>query len=457
MAGSGNKKRAKAARQRARQARPGQPSRPPAAAARPSAPGRPALLPTTPGLAAPVARPAVSGPFMAASLVPRAVTGPDAAMTDAAATAPAPGESAGWAERALRQVLVVTCWLDPGEDGGPYPVTVRFTGRRTDAHEKPSASDSFRHDETFEGMNPGTGPVAVTATIPGITEGTWIVEARPVSRPGQQARPWAPPAGPPDDGRQLRPRRVAVHAGPRSEVATALLPFTKVPGIVRYAWAALVGLGILAGLAIQAVLLAWARLPAGHGLVASLYVVAGGLAGAKVYYIAVNRGRRFDGWCVQGSVLGGAVITGILAGLGWLGMPAAAYLASAAVALLAGMAIGRPGCFWAGCCVGRPTTSRWGIWSSDRRIGTRRVPAQPLEALLALAAGLALLVTVLLLGLPRSGWAAVSALAAYTCGRQFILGTREDTPQRTPLSGRVTAAAAATVTLAAIVVLVLTA
>ena len=397
---------------------------------------------------------------MSASPVSLAVTGPDAATTDAATTdaaaaAPAPGESAGWAERALRHVLIVTCWLDPGEDGLPYPVTVRFTGRRTDAHEKPSASDSFRYDETFEGMNPGTGPVALTATIPGITEGTWIVEARPVSRPGQRARLWAPPAGTPDDGRGLRPRRVAVHAGPRSEVATALLPFTKVPGIVRYTWAALVGLGILAGLAIQAVLLAWARLPAGHGLVASLCVVAGGLAGAKVYYIAVNRGRRFDGWCVQGSVLGGAVITGILAGLGWLGMPAGAYLASAAVALLAGMAIGRPGCFWAGCCVGRPTTSRWGIWSSDRRIGTRRVPAQPLEALLALAAGLALLVTVLLLGLPRSGWAAVAALAAYTCGRQFILGIREDTPQRTPLSGRVTAAAAATVMLAAILVLVL--
>jgi phosphatidylglycerol---prolipoprotein diacylglyceryl transferase len=362
-------------------------------------------------------------------------------------------QSAGWAERALRELLVATCWIDPGEDGGPYPVTVRFTGRRTDADDKPGPGDSFRHEETFEGIIPGSGPVALTATIPGISEGTWDVETRPVSRPGQRsARLWTPSA----DGRELRPRRVPVHAGPRSEIATALLPFTKVPGVIRYAWATLVGLGILAGLALQAVLIGQAHLPAGRGLIDSLYVVAGGIAGAKVYYIVVNRGRMFDGWCVQGSVLGGAVIIAMLASVGGLGMPAGAYLASATVALLAGVTIGRPGCFWAGCCVGRPTTSRLGIWSSDRRVGVRRLPAQPLEALLALTTGLALLVTVLLLGLPRSGWAAVAALAVYTCGRQFILGAREDTPRRTPLSGPATAAAAAAAAIAAVVLLVIT-
>src|SRR6266536_3505949 len=85
---------------------------------------------------------------------------------------------------------------------------------------------------------------------------------------------------------------------------------------------------------------------------------------------------------------------------------------------------------------GRPTASRWGVWSSDRRVGCRRVP-------------------VLLLGLARSGPVAVAALAAYTLGRQFVLGLRADPPRRSPRSGRVTAAAAAAVLAASIAVLAL--
>jgi phosphatidylglycerol:prolipoprotein diacylglycerol transferase len=116
------------------------------------------------------------------------------------------------------------------------------------------------------------------------------------------------------------------------------------------------------------------------------------------------------------------------------------------------MAIGRPGCFRAGCCTGRPTRSRWGIWSSDRRVGARRVPTQLLEALLCLAVGLAALLTVLVVGPAGPGALAVAAVAAYTLGRQFILGARADPPRRTRLSGPVTAVAAAVVLVAAIVV-----
>ncbi|HEX9357437.1 MAG TPA: hypothetical protein VF933_26935 [Streptosporangiaceae bacterium] len=104
---------------------------------------------------------------------------------------------------------------------------------------------------------------------------------------------------------------------------------------------------------------------------------------------------------------------------------------------------------------GRPTASRWGVWSSDRRVGCRRVPVQPLEAALALGCGLAALAVVLLLGLARSGPVAVAALAAYTLGRQFVLGLRADPPRRSPRSGRVTAAAAAAVLAASIAVLAL--
>src|SRR5262249_42172438 len=157
-----------------------------------------------------------------------------------------------------------------------------------------------------------------------------------------------------------------------------------------FAYPGLVGLGVVAGLAVQAALLIGLGLPWGGGLVYSLFAVAGGLVGAKAWYITVHRGRKLDGWCIQGFVTGAAALAAA-APLAGLAIPAGAYYAAAAPGLLIGMGIGRPGCWWAGCCTGRPTASRWGIWSSDRLIGCRRIPVQPLEALLALVTGLAAL------------------------------------------------------------------
>jgi phosphatidylglycerol:prolipoprotein diacylglycerol transferase len=438
VTGSGNKKRAQAARQRARRASAAPARRPvagPDAGRRDGGPARlelPIAPPAPPHAAPPAADPQ-----------PLSLAGQQ------------PGEAASWAERALEEVLTATCWLDPGEDGEPYPVTVRFSGRRTGVAGTPAPGDSFAREETVERVVPGSGPVAVTATSRGINPGTWTVTATPASRGGHRAARLA--GRPPGSERQPRLRRVRIPAPGPAEARTALLAFAKIPGIVRLAYPGLVGLGILAGLAIQALLLAGAHLPAGHGLAVSASAVAGGLAGAKGYYIAVNRGRRLDGWCIQGFVLGAAITVAVVTALGGLGMPAGAYAASAVPSLLTGMAIGRPGCFWAGCCVGRPTASRWGIWSSDRRVGARRLPSQLLEALLSLVTGMAALLTVLLLGLTQSGWAAAAALAAYTLGRQFILGTREEPPRRTPLSGQVTAAVAAAALAGAITMLTLTA
>ena len=45
-------------------------------------------------------------------------------------------------------------------------------------------------------------------------------------------------------------------------------------------------------------------------------------------------------------------------------------------ALLLGQAIGHLGCFFAACCAGLPTSSRWGLWSSGRAVGARRIPAR---------------------------------------------------------------------------------
>jgi phosphatidylglycerol---prolipoprotein diacylglyceryl transferase len=127
--------------------------------------------------------------------------------------------------------------------------------------------------------------------------------------------------------------------------------------------------------------------------------------------------------------------------------------AAAGPALLIGMAIGRPGCFWAGCCTGRPTASGRGIWSSDRRVGCRREPAQLLEALAALVIGVGVLAVVLLAGLQRAGPAAVAGLAAYTLSRQFILGLRSEPPLRWRYGRQVTAVAAAATLIASVALL----
>jgi phosphatidylglycerol:prolipoprotein diacylglycerol transferase len=215
-----------------------------------------------------------------------------------------------------------------------------------------------------------------------------------------------------------------------------------VPGIIRFAYASLVSLGVLAGLGLEALLLAHGHYSAFRPTEFSALAIAAGVVGGKAWYAAVHRGRKFDGWCIQGFVAGAAAVVAATAFAG-PGVPAGAYLGAAAPALLIGMAFGRPGCFWAGCCTGRPTASRWGIWSSDRRVGCRREPARLLEALAALVIGVAMLAVVLLTGLPRSGPVAVAGLAAYTLSRQFIIGLRAE-PRQWRYGRRATAAAAVT-------------
>jgi phosphatidylglycerol:prolipoprotein diacylglycerol transferase len=380
----------------------------------------------------------------------RAATG-EAGGTKAAGGTKGAGGSAGahadadedvprWAAKALEQLLHVSYWLDPGEEGEPFTATVRFTGQRADVAGKTGPGDTFTREETYSGIVPGSGPVAVTAEVRGVNPGAWSVTARLVSRAVTgQPRPAAAPK-PAAAGRVPWPRRVTVRAGPDVTVRTATVLRSKVPGVIRYAYACLVVLGVLVGLAIAGVLLGTAHYPVLEPVLLSVAAVAAGVIGGKAWYAAVS-GRKWDGWCIQGFVGGAAVVVAAVAVAG-PGLPKGAFLAAATPALLIGMGIGRHACFWAGCCTGRPTASRWGIWSSDRRLGCRRMPVQLLEAWTALAVGAASLGVVLALGLPRSGPVAVIALATYTLVRQAILGLRDE-PRHWRYGRTVTAALAA--------------
>ena len=416
----------------------------------------------------------------AARLIPPVTASAVSASTQAAAPAPArsrrnaksgaepvlavaepetpPAEGADdvpkWAAKAVEELLTPTYWLDPGETGDPFSATIRFSGRRTDVTGKPQPRDSFWQEETVDGIIPGSGPVAVTAEVRGINPGQWTVTARSVARVGGRPyRSYPPPEDyPAAVYRVPPPRRVGIPPEPDATIHTSTLLRSKVPGIIRFAYATLVGLGVLVGLGLEALLLNHGHYTLFRPMLFSVIAILAGVIGGKGWYVAVHRGKKFDGWCIQGFVAGAAVVVAAAA-LAGPGLPAGAFLAAAAPALLIGMAIGRPGCFWAGCCTGRPIAARWGIWSSDRRLGCRRAPAQLLEALSALIAGGAVLVVVLIDGLARSGPVAVVGLAAYTLARQAILGLRAE-PRVWRYGRPVTATIAALALIVGIVLLI---
>ena len=378
---------------------------------------------------------------------------PPADAKPGTAPAGAPDDLPGWAAKAVEELLTVTYWLDPGQQGDPFSATVRFSGRRAGVTGKPQPGDAFSQDETVERIVPGSGPVAVTTEVRGINQGEWTATARPVGPVGSRPYRSYPPAGdnPAAVPRVPWPRHVAISTDPDMTVHTARLLRTKVPGIVRFAYASLVSLGVLVGLGLEALLLSHGHYPLLRPMLYSVLAIVAGVIGGKAWYVAVHRGRKFDGWCIQGFVAGAAVVVAVAAAAG-AGVPAGAFLAAATPALLIGMAIGRLGCFWAGCCTGRPTAARWGIWSSDRHLGCRRAPAQLLESLAALISGVTVLVVVLVLGLPRSGPVAIIGLAVYTLCRQFILGLRAE-PRVWRYGRRVTAAAAVIALIVGVVLL----
>jgi phosphatidylglycerol---prolipoprotein diacylglyceryl transferase len=410
----------------------------------PSIGGRVGVVSTGP------AAPAVPGVTVPS---PKSTAGRTAGAEPGTAPAQASDDMPQWAARAVEELLTVTYWLDPGAAGDPFSATVRFSGQRAGVTGKPQPGDTFSQDVTVGGIVPGSGPVAITAEVRGISQGEWTVTPRPVGPVG--SRPYTPyPAAadnPADAPRVPWPRHVAVSTDPRVRMHTARLLRTKVPGIVRFAYASLVSLGVLVGLGLEALLLNHGHYSLFRPMLYSVLAIVAGVIGGKAWYVAVHRGRKFDGWCIQGFVAGAAAVVAAAAIAG-PGIPAGAFLAAATPALLIGMAIGRLGCFWAGCCTGRPTASRWGIWSSDRSLGCRRAPAQLLEALAALISGLTVLVVVLVSGLPRSGPVAIIGLAVYTLCRQFILGLRAE-PRVWRYGRPVTATAAAVALIVGVILL----
>ncbi len=374
-----------------------------------------------------------------------------AASPPPAGTGDPGGQAAG--PEVLRPVLTATCWIDPGEHGAPYESVISFTGRRAGVAGPLSAADRFERQETVR-LVPGSGPVAVTARIEDVSAGDWLVQAGPAVPPLRERsldpdRVWR-------EGRMRWLRRAmwtkgnpVAPAGPGSRARTRVAALANAPGVITGSWAGFAVTGTAVALAVLAVLLGRAGVGAGGALAVALPAILLGAAGARGWYVMLQHGKvsglPTQGLCIQGFIAGAAAAG--IPGLLLTGIPAGAFAGAAAPAVFFAMAIGRQGCFFTGCCHGRPTASRWGIWSSDGRVGARRIPAQHLESLACLLIGAAALAALLRFGSPAGVAVLIGAIAAYTLARQGLLALREQ-PRRWSLALPVTLAAAATVLIA---------
>jgi phosphatidylglycerol:prolipoprotein diacylglycerol transferase len=304
---------------------------------------------------------------------------------------------------------------------------------------------------------PGSGPVAVTIRARDISAGEWLVKAHP----GEERT--IDPVRLRDGGRLPRLAKTLWAKGnpltataPGTRVWTRAAALATAPGIIVGSWAGFVATGLAAALAVLIALLARGGVGAGGALIVALTASLAGAAGARGWYVMLQRGKTSGlptrGLCIQGFIAG-AVVAGV-PGLLLAGIPAGTFFGAAAPAAFLAMAIGRQGCFFTGCCAGRPTGSRWGIWSSDGSIGARRIPTQQLESLACLLISATALAAYLRFGGSTGGAVFIGALATYTLARQGLLALRAEA-RRWALARPVTLAAATAALAADILIAVL--
>jgi len=330
------------------------------------------------------------------------------------------------------ETLVVSHLFDPGDDGAPYPATIRVRGRRAGVSGKPRPSDSFVREESIDSVVPGSGPSSVSTWVHGLTPGEWSVSAELV-RPRADARGRrmvgsARPEVQPLRGATWSWRQWRAMPGPSIALVktrwTLVARLARIPAVMPGAIPVLVGVGAVIALAVQAVILGGMGVSAGSALLATAVAALSGLVAAKLWYVRLNPSEPIlsTGWAVDGFMVVAplAAIAALLA----LRAPVGHYLDATMPGLFLVVALGRVGCFLTGCCAGRPTASRWAVWCSDQKIGARRVPTQLLESATGLVLGLTALGLVTGTNLHGTGFIFGAVLAVYLGVRHFLLRLR---------------------------------
>lgn len=155
-------------------------------------------------------------------------------------------------------------------------------------------------------------------------------------------------------------------------------------GLAIPSYATFVSLGLMAGLAVYYLTAKKDRVFSHNTSVILLSGLISGILGAKIPSWIVNYKLILDSLPDIGPLLSGRTIVGGLLG-GTIGVVASKRILGIhdrrgnqfAPGIALGMAIGRIGCFLAGCCYGMPTGSGWGVDFGD---GILRHPTQLYES-----------------------------------------------------------------------------
>ncbi len=279
---------------------------------------------------------------------------------------------------------------------------------------------------------PGSGLYSVTSWVYGLEPGDWTVSAELLRSGSDAGRSRGVTAEPIPPAAWSWPRW-ALRAGSRGAVHTRwamILPLARMPGVIPGSFTVLGALGILVALVVQSAILVRENVSVSESLVVSLIALVSGLLGAKVWYAALHPGpwpkALLGGWAVDGFL----VVSSIAAVIVLLAfeLPIGLFLDATAPGMFFAVAIGRLGCFFTGCCAGRYTRSRWGVWSldRDRRIGARRIPTQLLESAVGLVIGATALLLVLSDAVGVQGVVFVAAVVSYFLVRQMLLRLRAE-------------------------------
>ena len=207
-----------------------------------------------------------------------------------------------------------------------------------------------------------------------------------------------------------------------------------VRGYPIYSYPAMLYLGLVLGVIVGNTRAHAAGLPAGRVYAATLLLLIPALIGARLLFVAGRWEeyrreprriwRRSEGGMAMYGGLPLAVIPSVPL-LYAFDLPFAQFWDVAVFTILTGMAITRIGCLLNGCCAGRPTESRFGLWLPNvRGEWCRRVPMPLIES----TWGLALLAAAFAIWpyRPFDGAVFLFLIVGYTTGRLVLQTWREE-------------------------------
>lgn len=208
--------------------------------------------------------------------------------------------------------------------------------------------------------------------------------------------------------------------------------FFKVGGLRISTYLAMLYVGCVLGIALGAARARASGMDEMRFVLATVALMIPAFAGSRLWFVA-QRFEQFrdDPRAIWRSSEGGAALYGGLAGgvlpsplvLSVAGLPFWQYWDAASVTMLVAVVVTRFGCLMNGCCVGRETTGRFGMWLPDHRGDwRRRFPTQILESVWA-----ATVLVVVLSARTQSltpGIQFAAVVAAYAAGRLLVEPTR---------------------------------